>query len=337
MTKKAPETIIISRPDGIGDVIFTLPMAGIFKKAFPECKIVFLGQNYTMPIIEKSLHVDTAVSWSEIEKKAASEQLEFFKSLGADAIVHVFPHKKIAKLAKRAGIQLRIGTSHRIFHWFQCNKLINLGRKKSDLHEAQLNIQLLKPFDIKTQYQRKEIDDFYGIPDKIKVNDVDRYIDSSKFNLILHPKSKGSAREWGFDNFERLIHLLPQDKFKIFLTGSPDESKIIKKLADKCSDLVTDVSGKFTLSEFISFISLCDGLVAASTGPLHIAAATNKVTVGIFAPMRPIFPTRWEPLGKKAEVLVKEKDCEECRNSTNCKCITSIQPEDVKKRLEKHL
>ena len=47
--------------------------------------------------------------------------------------------------------------------------------------------------------------------------DFKSLIDPQKFNLILHPKSKGSAPEWGLNNFEKLIRLLPKDKFKIKL------------------------------------------------------------------------------------------------------------------------
>ncbi|RYG01290.1 MAG: glycosyl transferase family 9, partial [Chitinophagaceae bacterium] len=42
-----PENIIISRTDSIGDVVLTLPMAKIIKQQFPDCRIAFLGKEYT--------------------------------------------------------------------------------------------------------------------------------------------------------------------------------------------------------------------------------------------------------------------------------------------------
>ena len=39
-------SILISRADSIGDVVLTLPMAGVLKQILPGVKIIFLGKNY---------------------------------------------------------------------------------------------------------------------------------------------------------------------------------------------------------------------------------------------------------------------------------------------------
>jgi heptosyltransferase-3 len=53
--------IIISRTDSIGDVVLTLPMAGIIKQFLPQSNIIFLGRNYTKDVIALSEHVDEFV------------------------------------------------------------------------------------------------------------------------------------------------------------------------------------------------------------------------------------------------------------------------------------
>ncbi|MCX6244489.1 MAG: glycosyltransferase family 9 protein [Bacteroidetes bacterium] len=151
----------------------------------------------------------------------------------------------------------------------------------------------------------------------------------NSFNLILHPKSKGSAREWGLDNFSKLITLLPEEKFKIFITGTREEGDRMREFLQQHEARITDMTGKLTLEELIAFINFCDGIVAASTGPLHIAAALGKRAIGIYAPMRPIFPQRWAPLGVHSDYLVLDKVCNDCRHSTECACIRSISPEQV--------
>jgi ADP-heptose:LPS heptosyltransferase len=154
-----------------------------------------------------------------------------------------------------------------------------------------------------------------------------------RFNLILHPKSKGSAREWGLDNFSRLIALLPEDKFSIYITGTKEEGLLMQDFLRRHEKRVTDLSGKLTLTELISFIDSCDGLVAASTGPLHIAAALGKTAIGLYAPMKPIHPGRWAPLGKDAHSLVLDKSCNDCKKSMDCECIRSIDPGEVAEML----
>src|ERR1700752_1219164 len=95
------ERIIISRTDSIGDVVLTLPMCGIIKEKFPGCRIIFLGRNYTKPVIDCSIHVDEFLDRDELKLERGKEQLKTFR---AEVILHVFPDKEIASLAKKAKI-----------------------------------------------------------------------------------------------------------------------------------------------------------------------------------------------------------------------------------------
>ncbi len=329
-------TIILSRTDSLGDVILSLPLAGAIKLHNPNIRVIFLGRTYSKSIIETSSFVDKFIDFDEITKLSTEEQISFFKNLKADAIIHVFPKKEIAKLAKKANIPLRIGTSHRMFHLLTCNKKPNFTRKNSDLHEAQLNFKLLEPLKIKTNYTLSEIPDLYGYNNFCKLNDkLQNLISNKRFNLILHPKSKGSAREWGLENFSNLIELLPENKYKIFVTGTQEEGNLITDFLEKYKDRITDLTGRLSLEEFVSFISKADALLAASTGPLHIAAATGIKAIGIFAPMRPIHPGRWKPIGKQADYLVLDKEnCTDCKDGSVCTCILSIEAQHVAEKLK---
>lgn len=326
--------IILSRTDSIGDVVLTLPMAGVLKQNFPNLEILFLGKNYTRAVVETSTHIDLFIDWGEIKKHDYSSQIRKFKELDTDAIIHVFPDAEIAHLAKKAKIPIRIGTTGRLYHYFTCNKLVPISRKKSELHEAELNLRLLNPILKDVDIELDRIETFYGfsavepLPDPFQ-----KKISKEKFNLILHPKSKGSAREWGLKNFGTLIEILPKDKFQIFITGTEEEGKLLKKdILDKYPKVV-DMTGKLSLKELISFIKKTDGLIAASTGPLHIAAALGKVALGIYPPIRPMHPGRWAPIGPKASYVVESGECSKCRNETSCECMENIQPVAVKNKL----
>lgn len=329
-----PLRIIISRTDNLGDVVLTLPMATLIKKILPNAFIIFLGKKYTQEIVKMSGSIDLFIDWDKLKRQTQHARIRNFKKLKADYIFHVFPDKKIASLAKKCGIRNRCGTTGRIFHWFSCNRLVPFTRKRSNLHESQLNLKLLKPLGFKNTLPLGEIKEMYNItPPNELPEHIRNLIDNNKFNLILHPKTKGSAREWGFQNFNKLIELLPEEKFKIFITGSQEDSETIRMEMNPVISKITDLSGRFTIDEFLSFISNTDGLVACSTGPLHIAAAMNKFVVGIYPPIRPMHPGRWAPVGPNASYLVSSKNCKRCRKSTTCECIQNISPEMVLEQL----
>jgi len=326
-------TFIISRSDSIGDVVLTLPVAGVLRSLFPHSRILFLGRSYTEQVVRACEYVDDFINWDELQKLSPDERVKELAAAGADTIIHVFPDPGIAKLAKQAGIRRRIGTTNRLYHWFYCNTLVRLSRKNSAYHEAQLNLKLLRPLGAKKLYSLPEIGELYGLTKLSPLSPADAALfDREKFNLILHPKSRGHGREWGLDNFMRLAEILPKEQFKIFVTGTAEEGKLIQELVTKYPFL-TDMTGRLTLSQFLSFIAGADGLIASGTGPLHLAAALGIHALGLFPPIRPIHPGRWRPIGKRANFFVKFKDCSDCRQSLDCACIRDIQPGGIREYL----
>ncbi len=321
--------IAISRTDSIGDVVLTLPMAKVLKDNFPETKIGFIGKDYTKDVIDACKYIDNFIDVKDFLNDTIKTDLP-------DAIIHVFPVKTIAVKAKELKIKLRVGTTNRFYHWFTCNKLIKLGRKNSLLHEAQLNLELLKAFDIKTHFSLDEIGKSFGLQ---KIKPLQPHflslIKKDKYNLILHPKSQGSAREWGLPNFITLINSLDAERYNILISGTKKERILLQPLFDDVADKVTDTTGLMNLQEFIAFIANCDGLVANSTGPLHIAATLGKNAFGIYPPIRPMHPGRWKPLGSKTKVFVLNKECNDCREeNTFCHCMQQVSPMLIKKELD---
>lgn len=303
MKIKDPKSIVISRTDSIGDVALTLPMAGILKAKYPEAKIIFLGRNYTIPIIKKSVNVDQFWNWDEINSLSNEAQLNWIKSKNIDVFIHVFPRKEIARLINKAKVKHRIGTSHRLFHIMTCNHRVQFSRKKSDLHEAQLNTKLLKPLGISKNFSLSELNSQTGFTNFTSLKeDLNKLINPNTKNIIFHSKSKGSALEWGVNNFIELAKQLDETKFTVFFSGTEEESKHFRHLLPKQNNII-DLSGKMSLDELITFISKSDILVAASTGPLHIAGLSNINTIGLFTTRRPLHKGRWQPLGEKVSII----------------------------------
>lgn len=317
-----PKRVIISRTDSIGDVVLTLPMASLLKRVMPDSTVIFLGSSYTRDIVACCPDVDEFYDWKQTN----------FADIHADTIIHVLPRPEIAKAAKKAKIKYRIGTTNRLYHWWTCNRLVKLSRKKSPYHEAQLNLKLLAGYEgVKDLYSLDEIVEMLRFKSVNDTCDALKHIDSQRFNLILHPKSKGSSREWGLDNFKRLIEILPAEKFMIFVCGTENEGAMVRDiLLNEPHDNVVDLTGKLSLADYITFIDHCDGLIAASTGPLHIAAALGKHAIGIYPPIRPMHPGRWACLGKNAKVFVTKKECSDCRKTQDCHCMRMIEPELIK-------
>lgn len=331
MPVKQFDKILISRTDSLGDVTLTLPIAAKIKEHFPKSTIVFIGKSYTQPIIVACKDIDEFIHIDDFLKKE-----EKSREYSNAAIIHVLPSPSVAFKAKKLKISLRIGTTNRWYHWFTCNKLIRLSRRKSSLHEAQLNFKLLDGLNITGAMPKPdEIAALHGITRlELLPSKFSALIDKNKYNLILHPKSQGSGREWPVDHYKELIRLLDDSRFTIFISGTEKEKEAIKPITEQFGNKVINIVGAMSLPEFIAFINACDGLIASSTGPLHIAAALGRDALGIFPPIRPLHPERWAPIGANAHIFVVNKNCSDCKkDAAACHCMQEILPRQLESAL----
>ena len=324
--------VVVSRTDNLGDVILTLPLLGYLKAMMPEIRIYFIGKEYTHSIIDKCIHVDKFLDREDLLRNP-----EHLSEIEADSILFIYPDRQLARLAKKIGIRKRVATAHRWFNWLYCNYRVDFSRLRSRSHESQLNFKLLAPFGIYWDCDNTEMASLYGLVPSL--HNQNGTLSQDHFNLIIHPKSKGSAREWHLDNFLELAKALPTDKFRIFVTGLKEEGEVMEEELPELFRLphVTNMTGKLNLDELMSFISQVDGLIACSTGVLHLAAALGKYSLGLYSPMKPIHPGRWMPIGKKANYLVINKKCSDCKRRKECRCVNEITVAQVKERLDQYV
>lgn len=335
-------TFLIARTDAIGDVVLTLPVAGRLKQLFPGCRVVFIGRAYTAPVAAACPWVDEVLDFDELQKLPAAARAGALRAYGALAIVHVFPNRALAVLARRARIPVRIGTRNRWWHWLTCNRLVALSRRRSPLHEAQLNLQLLAPLAAPA-----EALPLPAVAALVRLRAPEPLAAAwhqllaqrrpGQLNVVLHPRSRGSAREWGPNNFGRLAQLLHAAGHRVFVTGTAAEgAELAGWLAENNSCLAADLTGQLALPQFLAFLAAADGVVAGSTGPLHLAAALGRHALGLYPPIRPMHPGRWGPLGPRAEYLVFDRpNCQDCRaRPAACTCIKAIGAAAVAARVQ---
>lgn len=307
------KTIVISRTDSIGDVVLTLPVCGWLKEQFPYARIVFLGRDYTKPVVTCYEAVDEFVSWDKIEDLPVASRVGELTKLNAGAFIHVFPNKELARLAKKAKIPVRIGTSHRSYHFLNCTIRPNFTRKNAEEHESQLNFHLLKPFGVTklpTLEKCTELISSYFKPTATVDESILALLNKEGKNIVLHPRSKGSAIEWSINNYEKVAISLLRQGHTVFFTGTEQEGASFRGKIPS-HPLVHDLSGKLNLAEFISFLTNVDGIVACSTGPLHLGAIVGTKAIGLYTLQRPMHPGRWQPIGNDVHVLADEAELTE--------------------------
>ena len=319
-----PVNILISRTDAIGDVCLTLPVCQAIQAAYPDSTLTYLCRGYTQAVVACFEPIAHILTLEELEQ---SSQKERDKLLGQfDVVIHLFPNKKVAQWCKQAKIPMRIGTAHRLFHLLTCNFRPRFTRKRSDLHEAQLNFKLLAPLGITELPSVTEINKEINF--NVTVLPVELAQHDWSQTVLIHPKSNGSGVEYPLEKYFALALALAQQDYQVFFTGTEKEGALFRAQIP-VHPAITDATGQWDLPTFIQVISKAKALVACSTGPYHIAGLCGIKAIGLFAQRKPIHPGRWAALGANAIALTANKACLVCASGADCKCIEEIDFQDI--------
>jgi len=339
---KTPENILIVRTDRIGDVILSLPMARLIKKHFPGCRITFLLGEYTKELAVDHPFVDEVLVLKERDKKnLLKSNIEMLKKKSFDVCIVVSPTFLTALMIFLSGIKIRIGSGYR-WYSFLFNKKIFEHRKYASKHELEFNIDLLKAIGIDEQVSEENVKFDLQVRassiESVKNILKDSNVDLNKKIIIVHPGSGGSAIDLPVEKFSELVNkIIQHNDVNVILTGSKNEFDICN--AVKGNSNAINLAGKFILSEIVALISMCSLFASNSTGPIHIAAALGKSTIGFYPKILVCSPQRWGPYTTKKVVFLPEIQCNDCKREQceKLNCMNSIDIDDVMKTVVKFL
>ena len=328
--------ILLIRTDRIGDVVLSSPVAAAIKRAIPNADVTFLVRQYTRDLI--SLHEDVDRVLTEEEIGAGEEAVRKLKMFRFDAGIALHPDFKWAWRMYRAGIPLRLGTGYRFFSIFYNRKVFE-HRKHTQVHEADHNLNLLKPLGIPVSPAVFRFKLPVGAAAGIRSLLEKKGWDAEKTLVVLHPGSGGSAADWPAKRFGELARALLARHIFVVLTGNAAEKNLVDRVAQIGGAGVVRLDGALNLVELSAVLKQASVVVANSTGPLHIAVAFGTDVVGLYCPVPPCHPERWGPYGRSDSVLVPQKvSCKTCdvRICAKTRCMEQISVEMVLNKVLKN-
>ena len=335
-----PENLLIVRTDRIGDVVLSLPLAGIVKKHYPQCKVTFLLRDYTKSLVEDHPYIDEVILLHESKEKISLFcNIKQTAAKKFDACVIVYPTFITALIIFFSGIRNRVGTGYR-WYSFLFNRKVYEHRKYAEKHELEYNINLLQYFGIyeKSDYTSINFDIKTNNQSLQKINNllIEHEIKPGIPLFIVHPGSGGSSINLPPEKFKELISLIDSNlNAQILVTGSENEKDLCGRLI--INKKIKNLAALLNLSELIALISRCSIFISNSTGPIHIAAALGKYTVGFYPNLLACSAKRWGPYTDKKIIFTPDKKCSDCgrEQCASENCMNSIKVTDVFVQIEK--
>jgi ADP-heptose:LPS heptosyltransferase len=99
---------------------------------------------------------------------------------------------------------------------------------------------------------------------------------------VLHSYSRGNGREWPIAHFAALAQLMLQDGWQPVLGGTAADAQTFAQHQHLFPADCVNLMGQDSLPGYMQRIATAAGLVACSTGPLHIASAMGLSSVWAF-------------------------------------------------------
>jgi len=101
-----------------------------------------------------------------------------------------------------------------------------------------------------------------------------------------------------------LYERLKNSGYDSVMTGSLTEGRLIDSESESMGTLLKNICGQTELKVLMAILSKADLVVANSTGPLHLAAATGTKVIGLYPAGKTVSPVRWKPIGSPCRILL---------------------------------
>ena len=300
MTKKT-QNILIVRNDKIGDFALILPAVASLKKNIPNSKIVCLVSKNVEELAQQCKFIDEVI----VDKKIKDLYLQL-KKYKFDLAISFFSTFRIGYLLKKLNVPLRLAPKTKLAQIFYNHKIYQ-KRSKSKKPEYEYNIDLIyEVFKIMniTDIEEMSLGPYlaydYEVVAKNRIDFVNEYnLNPDKKIIFLHPGTGGSSKGLSLDDFRNICRGLRKfDDYNFLVHCSIEEEQIAKNLKISVNNEVTIrvIEPKKSILNMIKNISICDIFIAGSTGPLHVAGALNKRTIGFYPKKKSSTSLRWETI-----------------------------------------
>lgn len=303
-----PSHVLVIRPDRLGDLVLTTPMVQALDRAgCPRVDLVvspgLAGLASRIPGVDQVYpRPPTGAEFGALLDEVHPSHI-------------VFPYAEFGLVARSffARIPHRLGNRLRLYGPF-LNQGVSIHRKSPPIHEADFCLRLLEPLGLgEPGSPLPRIP-----PPQEGLDQLDRLRQEAGLPegpyWVFHPGGGGSAGRPTAEGFARIHQSLGRlrEALPTWVSYGPGERELAQELAKRIdAQLLPEAP---SLDQTHAILAEADLVVAGSTGPLHLAAASGTPTLGLYPRKASQIGERWGPRGERTSwVTPPLGDCLDCR------------------------
>ncbi|MGH9727015.1 MAG: glycosyltransferase family 9 protein [Candidatus Acidiferrales bacterium] len=321
----ADERFLILRMGALGDIVHTLPAVVALRESFPRAEIDWLVDRKWSPILEgnpdagKIMSIDRR-SWRNVlatirELRAARYTIALdFQSLYRSAI-----------LARLSGAPRRVGFDNSYAREAAATLFYTKKVTPRRTHKIEHNLELVESIGARAKEVRFPL--FVSSEAAERVNHI---LSTHGINdlFVLSPGGGWGSKCWPAERYGALHRaLVERYGWPGVISFGPNERGLAESVR-RAAGLPEPLVELFNLPQLMALLRRAKFVVAADTGPLHLASALGTPVVGLYGPTD---PARNGPFSK-CDVVVRNASAAETtyrREKTPAPSMLSITVEQV--------
>lgn len=287
-------SILVIRPDRLGDVILSTPVYESIKRSFPRIRLTVLANQAGIladnPFIDRIISFDKKRPWRLLRELLAGEfdlAIVLNRVFSATAAILAL----FSRAWLRVGYETREGTG--VYN-------ITLAGREETQHEIQNNLDLLRHIGVPTIHETPSIHFNPAETRKIDALLKEKNRFPERPLILIKPGTRVPAWGWPVDKFQAVCdRLLAGQRAEVFIIQGPGEEDMINSLFHT-PVILPALSAK----ELACVIRRSRLLLCNHTGVMHMATAVQTPVVAIFKHGE---IARWGPYNTRRRIL-EERD-----------------------------
>ena len=318
--------ILIIRLSALGDILFSLETVAALRRERPDVAIDFLVEDRFQKLLENHPQIDRVIVYPRRDRLRIPGSLLKLRRQRYDVALDLHGIQKSAMHMLFARARYKVGPSapaSREGAAFAYNKTVRMPTPAP--HRAAIGHMLLKSIGLSGKpaapaiaTTEPPISLLEGLPNP---------------RVLLHPGTSSFAafKRWPSERFAELAQRLSARGIGVVVGYGPGEQELAAPTLSAAPKSRAADGARLGLSGLAGTMQHCDVVVAADTGPLHLAAAVGTPCVAIFGPKD---QNRYGPRNHQTvqhELVIHNVPCRPCkrRSCATPQCVLGIDVDTV--------
>lgn len=330
--------IAVFRALQLGDLLCTVPALRALRAAAPQARITLIGLPWASSFVERfSRYVDDYMrfpgfpGFPETEPDIAAIP-DFFRAAQArkfDLAIQLHGSGGLSNPLVVALGAARVAGFHAADQYCPDHRYFAQWLPRE--HEVHRYLRLLAFLGI--EGEGGELDERLEFPlmesDYAALREAGIELPASAPYVCIHPGARLPSRRWSPLRFAQVADRLAEQGFRVYVTGSSDESEIAHAVVHAMRAPAVDMSGRTSLGALAALIAHARLVVCNDTGISHVAAGVATPSVVVCSGADPV---RWAPLDHaRHRVFHADVPCRPCAHVTcpighPCAALVGVEP-----------